>query len=143
MLDHGLIHQGHVREIRDVSTCTSQHVGAARRSILRDVTLPWQRPRYSVAGSWRDVTLPLRKTKQTYPLQTCYEHNMLPLLYATCLKLLVSFFFEVCWNIWTHKRREFFYGLSACHISCLYFTCRRGDLLTYAPALVALVFQWL
>jgi len=45
----------------------------------------------SVAGSWRDVTLPLRKTKQTYPLQTCYEHNMLPLLHAVCLKVLDFF----------------------------------------------------
>ena len=46
----------------------------------------------SVAGSWRDVTLPLRKTKQTNPLQTCYEHNMLPLLHAVCLKVLDFFF---------------------------------------------------
>ena len=45
----------------------------------------------SVAGSWRDVTLPLRKTKQTYPLQTCYEHNMQPLLHAVCLKVLDFF----------------------------------------------------
>ena len=72
MLDRGRIHQGHVREIRDVSTCTAQHVGAATRSI------------------WRDVTLPLRK-KKTYPLQTCYEHNMLSLLHAVCLKVLVFF----------------------------------------------------
>ena len=44
----------------------------------------------SVAGSWRDVTLPLRKKKtKTYPLQTCYEHNMLSLLHAVCLKVLV------------------------------------------------------
>ena len=39
MLDHGRIHQGHEKEIRDVSTFTAQHVGAARRSIWRDVTL--------------------------------------------------------------------------------------------------------
>ena len=45
----------------------------------------------SVVGSWRDVTLPLRKTKQTYSLETCYEHNMLPLLHAVCLKVLVFF----------------------------------------------------
>jgi len=38
--------------------------------------------------------LPLRKTKQTYPLETCYEHNMLPLLHAVCLKVLVFFFFR-------------------------------------------------
>ena len=44
MLDRGLIHQGHVREIRDVSTCTAQPVGAARRAIWHDVTLLWQRP---------------------------------------------------------------------------------------------------
>ena len=42
----------------------------------------------SVAGSWRDVTL-----QKTYPLQTCYEHNMLSLLHAVCLKVLVLFFF--------------------------------------------------
>ena len=46
----------------------------------------------SVAGSSSDVTLPLRK-KKTYPLQTCYEHNMLSLLHAVCLKVLVFFFF--------------------------------------------------
>ena len=47
----------------------------------------------SVAGSWRDVTLPLRnKKKKTYPLQTCYEHNMLSSLHAVCLKVLVFFF---------------------------------------------------
>ena len=45
----------------------------------------------SVAGSLRDVTLPLRNTKQTYPLQICYEHNMLPLLHTVCLKVLVFF----------------------------------------------------
>ena len=45
----------------------------------------------SVTGSWREVTLPWRKTKQTYPLQTCYERNMLPLLHAVCLKVLVFF----------------------------------------------------
>ena len=39
MLDHGRIHQGHEKEIRDVSTFTAQHIGAARRSIWRDVTL--------------------------------------------------------------------------------------------------------
>ena len=50
MLDHGRIHQGHVREIRDVSTCTAQHVSAARRSIWRDVTLPWQRPQHQRRG---------------------------------------------------------------------------------------------
>jgi len=57
MLDHGRIHQGHVREIRDVSTCTEQHVGAARRSIWCEVTLPWQRPRYQRSGfmAWRHV----------------------------------------------------------------------------------------
>ena len=53
-----------------------------------------------VAGSWRDVTLPLRKTKQTYPLQTCYEHNMLPLLHAVCLKVLVFFFLSWTLNEW-------------------------------------------
>ena len=42
----------------------------------------------SVAGSRRDVTLPLRKT---YPLQTCYEHIMLSLLHTVCLKVLVFF----------------------------------------------------
>jgi len=26
--------------------------------------------------------------KKTYPLQTCYEHNMLSLLHAVCLKVL-------------------------------------------------------
>ena len=46
----------------------------------------------SAAGSWRDVTLPLRK-KKTYPLQTCYEHNMLSLLHAVCLKVLVFFIY--------------------------------------------------
>ena len=44
----------------------------------------------SVAGSWRDVTL-----QKTYPLQTCYEHNMLSLLHAVCLKVLVFFFKSV------------------------------------------------
>ena len=39
MLDRGRIHQGHEKEIRDVCTFTEQHVGAARRSIWRDVTL--------------------------------------------------------------------------------------------------------
>ena len=39
MLDHGRIHQGHEKEIRDVSTFIAQHVGAARQSIWRDVTL--------------------------------------------------------------------------------------------------------
>ena len=38
----------------------------------------------SVVGSWRDVTL-----QKTYPLQTRYEHNMLSLLNAVCLKVLV------------------------------------------------------
>ena len=91
MLEHGRIHQGHVREIRDFSTCTSQHVGAARRWIWRDVTLPWQRPRYERSWfmAWRHVAF--KRYKQTYPLQICYEHNMLPLLRAVCLKLLVFF----------------------------------------------------
>ena len=90
MLDRGRIHQGHVREIRDVSTCTAQHVGAARRSIWRDVTFPWQRPRYQRSGfmAWRHVAF---TEKKTYPLQTCYEHNMLSLLHAVCLKVLVFF----------------------------------------------------
>ena len=44
----------------------------------------------SVAGSWREVTL-----QKTYPLQTCYEHNMLSLLHAVCLKVLVLFFQSV------------------------------------------------
>jgi len=51
----------------------------------------------SVAGSWRDVTLPLRKKTKTYLLQTCYEHNMLSLLHAVCLKVLV-FFLVVHWH---------------------------------------------
>jgi len=48
--------------------------------------------------------LPLRKTKQTYPLQTCYEHNMLPLLHAVCLKVLGFFSWRketVSWY-WPH-----------------------------------------
>jgi len=44
----------------------------------------------SVSGSWRDVTLPLRK--KTYPLQACYEHNMLFSHNAVCLNVLVFFF---------------------------------------------------
>jgi len=31
--------------------------------------------------------------QKTYPLQTCYEHNMLSLLHAVCLKVLVFFYF--------------------------------------------------
>ena len=90
MLDRGRIHQGHAREIRDVSTCTAQHVGAARRSIWRDVTLPWQRPHQrSGFMAWRHVAF---TEKKTYPLQTCYDHNMLSLLHAVCLKVLVFFF---------------------------------------------------
>ena len=87
MLDRGRIHQDHVREIRDVSTCIAQHVVATRRSIWRDVTLPWQRPRYQRSWfmAWRHVPF----TKKTYPLQTCYEHNMLLLLNAVCLNVLV------------------------------------------------------
>ena len=49
----------------------------------------------SVAGSWREVTLPLRNKRKTYPLQTCYEHNMLPLLHAVCLKVLVFFHYSL------------------------------------------------
>ena len=33
MLDYGRIHQGHEKEIRDISTFTAQHVRAATRSI--------------------------------------------------------------------------------------------------------------
>jgi hypothetical protein len=43
MLVHGLIHQGHEKEIRDVSKFTAQYVGAARRSIWRDVTLTFSK----------------------------------------------------------------------------------------------------
>ena len=102
MLDHGLIHQGHVREIRDVSTCTAQHVGAARRSIWRDVPLPWQRPRYQRSGfmAWRHVAF---TKKKTYPLQTCYEQNMLSLLHAVCLKVLVFFFTRISCHLMQKK----------------------------------------
>ena len=44
----------------------------------------------SVAGSC------LYEKKKTYPLQTCYEHNMLSSLHAVCLKVLVFF-------LWTEK----------------------------------------
>ena len=60
MLDHGRIHQGHEKEIRDVSTFTAQHVGAARRSIWRDVTLTLRK---HVGAARRDVTLTLRKNQ--------------------------------------------------------------------------------
>ena len=39
MLDHGRIHQGHEKEIRGVTLTLRKHVGAARRSVWRDVTL--------------------------------------------------------------------------------------------------------
>jgi hypothetical protein len=65
MLYHWLIHQVPVREIRDVSTCTAQHVGAARQSIWSDVTLPWQRPRYQRSGfmAWRYVAFTKKPTR--------------------------------------------------------------------------------
>ena len=64
MLDHGRIHQGHEKEIRDVSTFTAQHVGAARRSIWRDVTLTLRKHVGAARRSiWRDVTLTLRKNQ--------------------------------------------------------------------------------
>ena len=64
MLDHGRIHQGHEKEIRDVSTFTAQHVGAARRSIWRYVTLTLRKHVGAARPSiWRDVTLTLRKNQ--------------------------------------------------------------------------------
>ena len=64
MLDHGRIHQGHEKEIRDVSTFTAQHVDAARRSIWRDVTLTLRKHVGAARRSvWRDVTLTLRKNQ--------------------------------------------------------------------------------
>ena len=62
MLDHGRNHQGHEKEIRDVRTFTSQHVGAARRSMWRDVTLILRKHVGAARRSiWRDVTLTSRK----------------------------------------------------------------------------------
>ena len=64
MLDHGRIHQGHEKEIRDVSTFTEQHVGAARRSIWRDVTLTLRKHVGAARRSiWRDVALTLWKNQ--------------------------------------------------------------------------------
>jgi hypothetical protein len=53
--------------------------------------LSWQRPRYQRSGfmAWRHVAF--TGEKKTYPLQTCYEHNMLSLLHAVCFKVLVFF----------------------------------------------------
>ena len=98
MLDRGRIHQGHVREIRDVSTCTAQNVGAATRSIWRDVTLPLQ-----------------KKRKKTYPLQTCYEHNTLSLLHAVCLKVLVFFLYGS-----QDQQRLSSYVSEVCHPRCVF-----------------------
>ena len=98
MLDHGLIHQGHVREIREsaraprnTSAQPGDRYGVTSRCLGNDHDI-------SLAGSWRDVTLPLRK-KKTYPLQTCYEHNMLSSLHAVCLKVLVLFYSDFYYKV--------------------------------------------
>ena len=84
MLDHGRIHQGHVREIRDVSTCTANTSAQPGDGYCVTSRCLGNDHDISVAGSWRDVTL-----QKTYSLQTCYEHNMLSLLHAVCLKVFL------------------------------------------------------
>jgi hypothetical protein len=65
-----------------------QHVNSSTRRRSQAIDMSW-RYAYLRSGfmAWRHVAF----TKKTYPLQTCYEHNMLPLLHAVCLKVLVSF----------------------------------------------------
>jgi len=83
MLDHGRIHQGHVREIRDVSTCTAQHVRAA-----------------------------LSVLYMAQKIVSRQKHNMLSLLHVACLKLLVFFYLNltnvcVCVSSVLHKRLKY------------------------------------
>ena len=116
MLDHGRIHQGHVREIRDFSTAPrntsaqpGNQYGVTSRCLGNDHDI-------SVAGSWRDVTL-----QKTYPLQTRYEHNMLSLLHAVCLKVLVFFFTWIrSWGIDLHIGGAFSSrkSLTIVHVFC-------------------------
>ena len=77
MLDHGRIHQRHVREIRDVSTCTAQHVRAAL-SVLH----------------------------MAQKIVSRQKHNMLSLLYAACLKLLVFFYCCFCDAVISHWSQQ-------------------------------------
>ena len=50
--------------------------------------------------AWRHVAF---TEKKTYPLQTCYEHNMLSLLHAVCLKVLVFFFLHFYRASWYYQ----------------------------------------
>ena len=75
------------RAPRNPSAQPGDRIGVTSRCLGNDHDI-------SVAGSWRDVKLPFT-TKKTYPLQTCYEHNMLSLFHAVCLKVLVFFMFKL------------------------------------------------
>ena len=126
MLDHGRIHQGHEKEIRDVSTFTAQHVGAAR--LWRDVTLTLRKHVGAARRSiWRDVTLTLRKNQPSrFKHVTSIICYLCFMQYAwRCAFLCVTFMYILYRIPGTHAKMEGTYQRS-CHMCAERSKCQTG-----------------
>ena len=79
-----------------------QHVHHATRRRSQEIDMVWRHVALATTtiSAYRLHGVTSRCFyEKTYPLQTCYEHNMLSLLHAVCLKVLV-FFTNLCTHIY-------------------------------------------